>query len=331
MTHRSGTTLDRMRRATVVAMMCCCLLIACSTDVRHPDVPMRVLVPNATGGGYDTTARVMAAAVDEEEIAERPEVFNLEGGGGSAGLARIVHERGNDQLLLMMGLGVVGAVHSQDTTVRLDQATPIARLLTEPEVVVVHAKNGARSLDDLVQEWRDDPQQVVVGGGSSPGGPDHLAAYAIAEEVGIPVKEVQYEQYDGGGPLLAALLGGDIDVAVTGVLETADQVRAGSVRTLALTSATSIPGMKAPTMRELGYDVEFANWRGVMAPPGLPQAQRSRLIDLVREMRATSTWKAAARQHGWTDALLTGEEFGEFLEEEDQRVATLLSELGSAR
>lgn len=305
------------------------LLSACSTlSGASVGSPLRIMVPNAAGGGYDTTARTAAVVLEKEGIAERPEIFNLEGGSGVTGLVRTVHERGNPDLLMMMGLGVVGALHTDEAAAGLRDVTPIARLLSEPEVVLVRTEFPYTHLDGLVRAWRRHPGRVVFGGGSLPGGPDHLATHLTAEAVGIDPRKVRYRTYDGGGPLLAALFTGEVDVAVSGVLENIDQVRAGAVRVLAVTSGERVPGVDAPTLRESGVPLEFANWRGFVAPPGLSPSQRGRLVSLVRRMHDSPSWRAAAEANGWTDDFLTGPAFGAFLSDESRRVRRLMARLG---
>ena len=183
-------------------------------------------------------------------------------------------------------------------------------------------------LDSLVDAWRADPDDIVVGGGSLAGGPDHLAAHLLADAVGIDPREVRYEQYDGGGPLLAALFTGRVDVAVSGVLENIDQVRADAVRVLAVTGDRCVPGVDAPTLREAGVPLEFSNWRGLVAPPGLSAAQRARLVELVTRMHDSAEWQRAERANGWTDDFLTGDAFGAFLARESHRVGDVLDRLG---
>jgi putative tricarboxylic transport membrane protein len=317
------------RKAVLVALLGIALaLVACSGPAGSTGDQLRIMVPNAAGGGYDTTARTMAMVLEQEGILDRPEIFNLEGASGGAGLVRTVHERGNPDLLMMMGLGVVGALATNDAAAGFDDVTPVARLLSEPEVLMVRAQSPHEHLGSLVDAWRAHPGRVVVGGGSLAGGPDHLATYLVAEALGIDPQQVRYRRYDGGGPLLAALFSGEVDVAMSGVLENIDQVRAGAVRVLAVTGAERVPGVDAPTLREAGVALEFANWRGLVAPPGLSAAQRRRLVSLVTAMHDSPSWQSAVRANGWTDDFLTGRRFGAFLAAETRRVRGVLARLG---
>ncbi|QYN32412.1 tripartite tricarboxylate transporter substrate binding protein [Pseudonocardia sp. DSM 110487] len=289
---------------------------------------LRFLVPNAPGGGYDITARTAAKAMEDAGLTGAVEVFNLPGAGGTVGLGRTVNESGNDRLVMSMGLGVVGSVYTNDSPATLTDTTPIARLTQETEIVVVGKDSPLRTFDDLLATWKADPGAVPVGGGSSPGGPDHLAPMLMAEGVGIDPRAVNYVSYDGGGELLAAVLGGKVAFGVSGLSEYADQIEAGELRVLAVTAAQRVPGVDAPTLKEAGVNVEFANWRGIVAPPGLSDEGRAELVAAFTALRESPEWKEALERNGWQDAFLPGDDFAAFLHSENDRVAGVLRNLG---
>lgn len=291
---------------------------------------LRVLVPNAPGGGYDITARTAVKAMEDAELTHNVQVFNLPGAGGTVGLGRLVNERGNDKLVMSMGLGVVGSVYTNRSPSSLADTTPIARLIEEPDIVVVAKDSPYRTIGALIEAWTADPGRVPVGGGSSPGGPDHLAAMLMAKAAGLTPRTVNYVQFDGGGELLASVLGGKVAFGVSGVGEYRDQIQAGELRALAVTSGKRTPGVDAPTLSESGVDVQFTNWRGVVAPPGISDTDRDRLISLFTNLNSSSQWREALSRNGWTDAFLPGEDYRAFLKAESDRVAGVLKELGKA-
>jgi putative tricarboxylic transport membrane protein len=311
--------------ATLAAVMA---LGACSGSGDNAQV--RIMVPNSPGGGYDTTARVAAKIVEDEKINDTVEVYNLEGAGGTTGLAKMVGSKGKDGELMLMGLGVVGAVYTNQSESTLADTTPIARLISEPDIVVVPADSPYETLDDLITAWTKSPGDFPVGGGSSPGGPDHLAAHLTAQAIGVTPTEVNYVVYDGGGPLLAGMLSGEVEVGVSGLGEYKAQIQAGQLRVLGVTSAERVDGFEAPTLTEQGVDLEFTNWRGLVAPPGIDDAERDRLVGMVEDLHGTQAWDDAMAENGWTDALLTGDEFGTYMTDQDEQVKGLLSELGLA-
>jgi putative tricarboxylic transport membrane protein len=304
---------------------------ATTTTDTKPVTDLRIMVPNSPGGGYDTTARTMAKVMEDNKVATGVEVFNLSGAGGTVGLQRTVNEKGNGKLAMQMGLGVVGASYTQKSPAKLTQTTPIAKVVEEPGAIVVPKNSPYKTIGDLVAAWKADPKKVTVGGGSSPGGPDHLLPMQLAKTVGITPKDVSYVSYDGGGELLPAILGGKVAFGASGVGEFLDQVAAGQVRVLAVTSEKRIDAVKdVPTLKESGVNLIFTNWRGVVAPPEISAADKQVWIDVFSKMHATEAWKAELTKHGWTDAFVTGDHFGAFLLEQDRAVAAILTDLGLA-
>ncbi|MCH7229659.1 hypothetical protein L0U85_02100 [Glycomyces sp. L485] len=294
-----------------------------------PLTGLQIMVPNSPGGGYDTTARAIARVMEDEDIASGIEVFNLSGAGGTVGLQRTVNESGNGELAMQMGLGVVGASYTQNSEAKLTQTTPLAKLVEEPGAIVVPAASPYQTIDDLVSAWSADPSGVVVGGGSSPGGPDHLLPMQLANAVSIDPTAVNYVTYDGGGELLPALLGEKIAFGASGVGEFIDQIEAGQLRVLAVSSeesSTLLPD--APTFVGSGVDLVFTNWRGWVAPPEISDEDREAWIGALTAMHDSQAWQDELEKQGWTDAFVTGDEFGEFLTQQDTGVADILSELG---
>ncbi|SDS87771.1 Bug family tripartite tricarboxylate transporter substrate binding protein [Actinoplanes derwentensis] len=308
-----------------------CGATAGKTEAGGPVADLRLMVPNTPGGGYDTTARTIAKVMEDNQIASGVEVFNLSGAGGVVGLQRTVNEKGNGKLAMQMGLGVVGASYTQKSPAKLTQTTPLAKVIEEPGAIVVPKESPYKTINDLVAAWKADPGKIAVGGGSSPGGPDHLLPMRLAKTVGIDPKTVNFVSYDGGGELLPAVLGGKIAFGASGVGEFLDQVEAGQVRVLAVTSEQRLDAVKdVPTLKESGIDMVFTNWRGIVAPPEISAADKQQWIDVLTRMHATDAWKAEVTKHGWTDAFVTGDQFATFLTEQDKAVADVLKDLGLA-
>jgi putative tricarboxylic transport membrane protein len=296
-----------------------------------PASGLQLMVPNAPGGGYDTTARVAAKVMETEEITGPVQVFNLPGAGGTVGLQRTVNEKGNGKLAMQMGLGVVGAAYTQKSKATLNETTPIAKLIEEAGAIVVPKDSPYKDINQLVEAWKKDPKKLAVGGGSSPGGPDHLLPMQLAQTVGIDPKQVSYVSYDGGGELLPALLGNKIAFGASGFGEFLDQVEAGDVRVLAVTSEQPVEALKdVPTLKGSGIDLVFTNWRGIVAPPGISEEDKQTWIAALTAMHDSKGWKDEMAQRGWTDAFETGDEFGTFLKEQDTEVAGILEQLGLA-
>lgn len=326
--------LTRTRAAAVVAAAVVLLASGCGVTRSADDRDLAMWIPNSPGGGYDQTGRAAVGVMEAEDITGGTfEVTNILGAGGSVALSRLMGQEGDEHLLMTVGLGVVGSSYSFAQEFSLSDATPIAQLIEDQEAVLVPADSPFRTIDDFVEAWQADPGGIVVGGGSSPGGPDHLFPMQLAAALDIEPSQVQerYVPYDGGGPLTSALLGEKIDVGFSGLGEFEGQIEAGELRALAVSGEERLPGDvlgTVPTLVESGIDLVFTNWRGLVAPPGISEERQAELIAYVEEMHASEEWQEALVRNGWIDALITGDEFGEFLQEQDARVAQTLEEVG---
>jgi putative tricarboxylic transport membrane protein len=329
---RSPSARRTVRAVVSGALVAVLALTGCGVtrndDVGAENRRLRMMIPNSPGGGYDQTGRAAVRVMETDHLTGRFEVSNVIGASGTVAMQRLVNERGAEDLLMTMGLGVVGATYTNGSDARVSDATPIAQLIEEQEGLIVPADSPFRTVEDLVDAWRADPGSIGVGGGSSPGGPDHLFPMQLADAVGVDPTQVNYIVYDGGGPLTTALLGAKIDVGTSGLGEFEGQLADGSLRVLAVSGEERLEAVDAPTLVESGIDLVFTNWRGVLAPPGISDAVREDHIALLEEMHGTPAWQEALEANGWVDAFVTGDEFEEFLVEQDERVATTLDDLG---
>ena len=185
------------------------------------------MAPAAPGGGWDQTARSMQTALQDEGISGSVQVTNVPGAGGTIGLAQFVNQANGDPTQLIVGGYVmVGAILTNESPVTLDQVTPIARLTGEYEAIVVPAASDIKDMAGLVAKLKADPGSVSWGGGSA-GGTDHIAAGLIAKAAGVDPTKVNYIAFSGGGEALAAILGGQVTVGISGYGEFESQIEAG--------------------------------------------------------------------------------------------------------
>ncbi len=163
---------------------------------------LRMMVPNSPGGGYDLTARTAVKVMEDDDITGRIEVFNVIGAGGTVAMARLMNEKGNGDLMMMMGLGVVGATYTNGSKSRVSEATALAKMIEEPGALLFRRTRPSRRCRSSSRRGRPIRRSVTIGGGSSPGGPDHLFPMETAKAVGVDPTAVNFVSYDGGGDLL---------------------------------------------------------------------------------------------------------------------------------
>ena len=287
---------------------------------------LRIMAPAAPGGGWDQTSREMQKAL--RELTGRTEVYNVNGAGGTIGLSQFTRLDGDPSQLMVTGLVMVGAVAANKAQYSLADTTPLARLTTDYGLVVVAADSPLRNVADLAAAMRADPGKVSVAGGSA-GGAEQILSGLLAKAVGVDPAKIGYVAHSGGGEALTTLLSGRATIGISGVSELAPQVKAGTVRALAVSSPqrlTSVPDV--PTLEEGGLDVELQNWRGVVAPKGITAEQQAALEGLLVDMTRTPEWRDALARRGWEDATLAGPPFADFVRSEQARVTQVLTEIG---
>ena len=205
--------------------------------------------------------------------------------------------------------------------------TPIARLTSEYVVVTVPAGSPHKSMADLVRAFKADPGKVSWGGGSA-GGTDHILAGLIVKAAGGDVTKLNYVPFSGGGEALAAILGGHVVAGISGLSEWSGQIASGELRVLGISAPERQAGIDIPTLKEQGIDVELANWRAIVAPPGLDDAQKKALLDAVDQTVKSEGWKKVLAEKKWTDLYLPGDQFAKLIESETALTTEVLKSVG---
>ncbi|KQX35362.1 C4-dicarboxylate ABC transporter substrate-binding protein [Devosia sp. Root436] len=285
-----------------------------------------IMAPAAPGGGWDQTARSIQEALTAEGISGNVQVTNVPGAGGTIGLAQFAtQESGNANALIVGGYVMVGAILTNASPVTLDNITPIARLIGESDVIVVPANSELQSMDDLVAKLKADPGSVSWAGGSA-GGVDHIIAGLVAKAVGVDPTKVNYIAYSGGGEALAAVLGGQVTVGISGYGEFESQIAAGELRALAMSGENQMDGI--PTLSETGVDVTVENWRMIAAAPDITDEQKAAITADIKKMAESATWKSILETKGWVDMYLDGDAFDTQLAADIESTTTVLKDIG---
>jgi putative tricarboxylic transport membrane protein len=289
---------------------------------------LRIIAPAAPGGGWDQTSRALQEAIQGSGTVQTVTVENVPGAGGTIGLAQLAsQEAGKPDVLMVNGLVMVGAILTNKSAVTLADTTPVARLTGEYEVIVVPAGSDIKTLADLIAKLKADPGAVPFGGGSA-GGTDHILAGLIAKAAGGDVTKLNYVPFSGGGEALAAVMGGHVAAGISGYGEWEGQIKSGDLRALAISAPERQAGIDIPTLKEQGVAVDLANWRAIVAPPGLDADQKKELADIVDKAVKSDAWKKTLEAKNWTDLYLPGDDFAKLLAEENARVTDILKTIG---
>jgi len=301
-------------------------------EVAFPSRPLTIMAPANPGGGTDQIARLMQSAIAVGKLSPRPmEVINRGGAAGAVGLADLVSRHyGDPHIIMASGSSVISSTVTQNTTLRLTDAEPLARLIVDQLIVATPRSSAFTSIDGLLAAFRKNPSAITWCGGSA-GGVDHILVGLIAEACGIPMANVRYIAYAGGGAASAALLGGQVTAGVTGYSEWRGLAQEGRIRILAAASPDRFGDRQIPTLKEAGLDVLFHQWRGVFAPPGLKAEHLAWWQSVIDRMHASEIWRQYITRSGWEDGYLARDDFKRLVHADQDRYIQTLARLRIVR
>jgi putative tricarboxylic transport membrane protein len=295
----------------------------------YPTKPIDLMAPAATGGGFDTTARLIQKAMSDEKIVtQNVTVSNVPGAGGTVGMAQLLKNNGNPYTLIVVGRVTIGSQVTGKTEAKVAQLTPIARMMAESEVIVTPKDSPYKSIKDLLDAIKKDVNSVKFAGGSA-GGIDHELAATLVKAAGGDVKAWKsYVPFAGGGEAAAAIIGGQVQVGISGFGEFKGQIDSGTMKALAVSAESPLKAASSiPTLKSQGVDVVMVNWRLLAAPPGISAGDLAALKDIAKKVHDSKTWKDFADKNDWFDNFST-EGLLTFVQTETQSITATLTDLG---
>lgn len=302
---------------------------AASAASSYPTKPIDIMAPAGTGGGFDTTARLIQKALtDDKIVTQNISVSNKPGAGGTVGMAELIkNNAANPYALIVVGRVTLGSQITGKTEAKVSQLTPIARLMAESEVIVTPKDSPIKSMKDLMDALKKDAKAVKFAGGSA-GGIDHELAGRLVKLATGDIKGLSYVPFAGGGEAAAAIIGGQVQVGISGFGEFKGHIESGAMKALAVSADAPLPSAKTiPTLKSQGVDVVMVNWRLLAAPPNIPAGDLAALKAIATKVHDSKTWKDFAEKNDWfdnftTDGLLT------FISAETQSATATLTDLG---
>ena len=288
------------------------------------------LIPGGAGGGWDGTARGTGEALTKAGLLGSATYENMSGGGGGKAIGHLIENAASNHDTLM--------VNSTPIIIRslvgrfphnFRDLTPIAGTIGDYAALIVKADSPVKQFSDLVDIYKENPDNLAIAGGSVPGSMDHLVPAMAFKKAGANPTKVKYLPFDAGGKAMAALLSGEADALSTGLSEALALAKDKQIRILAVTAPERIPeAPDVPTLKEQGVDAVFVNWRGFFAAPGLPEDKRRAYIKMLGDMYDTPEWEEVRKRNGWVSIYNPDDKFVSFLEEQEKVIGALMKELG---
>jgi len=317
------------RRALIAGTALLPLAFGAAAQDTFPSRPIQMIVPFPPGGVADITGRPTAHVMGKL-LKQSVVVQNRPGAGGSVGAAQAARSAPDGYTILMAlssisVLPVADRLQGRTPAYELDQFAPIALISADPTVLVVREDGPYKTLKDLVDAAKAQPGTINYGS-SGVYGTLHVAMEIFASAAGIKLFHIPYQ---GGGPAVAALLGGQIDALASGPSAAIGQIKAGKMRALAVWGDKRLASLPdVPSMKELGYDATFYIWSGLFAPAATPQPVMAVLRDAVRRTVADPEFKDAMAKVETPIAYLDASEFKIFLDRDSQRLRIAVERIG---
>jgi putative tricarboxylic transport membrane protein len=288
------------------------------------------LIPGGAGGGWDGTARGTGEALVNAGLIGSATYENLSGGGGGVAIASLIENAASsDGTLMVNSTPIVIRALTGEISQSFRDLTPVAGTVGDYAALVVTADSPITTMAEALEMYRSDGMDFAIGGGSVPGGMDHLVAAIVMQAAGEDPTAFNYIGYDAGGEAMAGLLSGEIDALSTGFSEAVALSAQGVVRILGVTAPERVPASAdTPTFAEQGIDAQFVNWRGFFAAPGMDADKVAAYQELLGAMLETPEWETVRASMGLVNIYRPGAEFTEFLEAQEQQIGDLMRELG---
>lgn len=300
-----------------------------SAAAKYPTKTVDIMAPAATGGGFDTTARLVQRALTEEKlVSTNVTVSNVPGAGGTVGMAQLLKNKGDSHTLIVVGRVTLGSQITGKTEAKVSQLTPIARLMGETEVIVTPKSSPFTSIKDVIDALKKDVNSIKFAGGSA-GGADHELAALLVKAAGGDVKAWKsYVPFAGGGEAAAAIIGGQVQVGISGFGEFKGQIDSGNMKALAISADQPLATAKTiPTLKSQGIDITLVNWRLLAAPPEIAVGDLTALKELAKKVHDSKTWQDFAIKNDWFENFTTTD-LAAFISGETTSLTTTLTDLG---
>jgi len=324
-----------MRRNWIAGTLAALALVAAGGawgQAWRPAKAVEFITSSDAGGSNDQVARAMQRILQDAKLAATPiQVMNKPGGNQTLAVIYLT-QRAGDAHYLLLGNPTIFTNHiSGITPLGPADMTPVSLLLVEHTLITVKADSAIRSMRDLVEQLRKDPESLAVGIVSR-GGPNHLALSQALKSAGVDAKRVKAAVFKTNAESMTALVGGHLQVVASSVSSAMSQVKAGNARALAIASHQRLALLPdVPSLKEQGIESWVSNWRAMFGPKGMTPAQVAYWEELLAQMAAGEEWKKRLEIQGWDGQFLKSAEFSKYLDREYAATRSIMAEMGIAK
>ena len=314
-----------MRR--VYAFVLLALLSCAAFAQSYPSRPLEFIVHTSAGGGTDIFGRVVAEIITQNKLINQPiNVVNRAGGGGAIAYNYIKGKRGDPHTVMVVAtLAMITQTLRPELEIAMEHFTPIAFMAQDPQAVMVPADSPFKTLKDLIEAGRKNPDSVVASV-TSPGGSGRLLVWLLEKETGAKFKSVSFKS---GGDAIIQVMGGHTQFTTENISEGYGAVEGRKLRVLAVTSATRLAIVPdAPTLKESGINLHIGTGRGFVMPAGVPKEAASHMEATLAKVHKTPQWKEHADKNFYENIWMGSADYAKHLMERRAQHGEFLKAVG---
>ncbi len=318
------------RKTKLIAVFLSLCIFFGASQAAYAVERLHILIPGGAGGGWDTTARGVGEALTRSGLVPRASYENMSGGDGSKAISHMIEtaDRQTNTLMISSTPIVLKSLKNIFPQSYKD-LTPVAAVIADYGAFVVTTDSKYMNWPQMIADFKIDPRNVLVAGGSVIGGMDHVVAAMAFQKSGVNARTMRYIPYNAGAKAMVGLLSKETQLLSTGLSEALALAEQGEVRILAMTAAIRLDhAAEVPTLSEQGVNLVFTNWRGFFGAPGLSAQKVAEFQNLLKEMYDTEEWEDIRQKRGWSNLYISGDDFIAFLGEQENEMGLLMDELG---
>jgi putative tricarboxylic transport membrane protein len=289
---------------------------------------LEIVVPAGAGGGMDSVGRAAGKVLLETHMVERIEFNNISGSDGLRGVLAMRERKGKADSLMLGSTTFVFGRLSGKVPMSQQELSPICSLIVDYQVIAVRSGSKLKGLTDLIKSVKEKPWAYPIVGGSDPGSLDHVSIAQVLLRGGVDSVGLRWIPEDAGAAALQTFVNRNGEILSGSISEILTEHKKGNIRIVAVLSPNRLAfASEVPTAKEQGLNVEFGNWRGFFAPPGISSEAAIAHERRCSELSKNAAWKAVVPQRGWVPFVKIGSDFEKFVKSEEERLAAILKEL----
>ncbi len=327
----------RKMPGTGTRILCAGVLMMAATVTNaaewKPAKNIEIVIASGAGGGQDKTGRMVQQAMQAKQLAANSVVVNKPGGGGTIAWSYLNQQAGDGHYISIAPSALMTNQLLGNSTLMYSDYTPLALLNTQYVTVSVRVDSPIRTIRDLMERLKKDPESVSISVGSRRGDANHITISMVAKAAGADVRKLKVVVFKSGAEPIPALLGGHVDILLGAGNNVLSQMETGKVRVLGISAPQRLSGVLAevPTLREQGVDVVVPVWLAAIGPRDMNAAQIAYWDSVFANVVKTDEWRAGLKTSLMEGTYMSSAETRKFFAAQYGELKQVLTELGLAK